>query len=33
MIKLAPDKAGATVLKSTWNATLAAPVNPFVYGG
>jgi hypothetical protein len=33
MIKLAPDKAGAVFLKSTWDATLAPPVNPFIYLG
>jgi hypothetical protein len=33
MIKLAPHKAGAAFLKSTWDATLAAPVNPFIYAG
>jgi len=31
MIKMALYKAGTAFLKSTWNATLAGPVNPFVY--
>jgi hypothetical protein len=33
MMKLALYKAGTAFLKSTWDATLAAPVNPFIYAG
>jgi hypothetical protein len=33
MMKSAPYKAGAAFVKSTWDATLAAPVNPFIYAG
>jgi hypothetical protein len=33
MMKLAPYKAGTAFLKSTWDATFAAPVNPFIYAG
>jgi hypothetical protein len=33
MMKLAPHKTGTAFLKSTWDATLAAPMNLFIYAG